>query len=106
MKKKLFLLLLLTLAACSPGISSLEDTILGTWENPDGFQIQFSPEGTGFIQGVPGQIPDSSFTYSVVDQNHISIDFEGEKFTIEIKMNSDAFTWIDPLGEVIYLRVE
>lgn len=107
MKKFIFIsLLFLTLVACSPGNSSLEDAIIGTWENPSGFQVQFYSGGAGFFPGVPEHITDSDFAYTIVDQNHLVIDFQGEKFTIEIYIEGDTLTWKDSLGEVIYQQVK
>jgi hypothetical protein len=84
----------------------LKEKILGTWENTSGFTIQFNSGGTGFIPGVAGEIPDSSFTYTVVDESHIQMNFQGQAFNIEITINDDQLTWKDNLGEVTYTRVK
>ncbi len=103
----LFLLVpLLLLAACSAPSKTLSDRLLGTWKNSDGFTIEFRSASTGFIPGVPGKIPDSNFTYSTIDDSHISIDFEGHQNKIEILIDGDEMTWKDNLGEVSYTRVK
>lgn len=108
MKRILFALLiaLLLLTACSQAKKSLSDDILGNWVNKDGYSIQFQSGGSGFIPGVPGKIPDSSFVYSVTDDSHIEVNFEGKKYTVEITINGDQLTWKDDLGEVAYTRVK
>ncbi len=108
MKRIIFALsiALFLLTSCSEQKKTLTDEILGTWKNTSGFTIQFNSGGTGFIPGVAGEIPDSSFTYTVVDESHIQMNFQGQVFTIEITINDDQLTWKDNLGEVSYTRVK
>jgi hypothetical protein len=107
--KRAFLFLtviMLVAVGCAPAKKSLGDEILGTWKNSEGFTIEFRPNGSGFIPGVAGKIPDSSFYYTVVDSNHIQIDLGGQKQAIEISVDGDQLTWKDQLGEVKYTRVK
>lgn len=99
-------ILLLVLTSCAQAKKSLEDDIQGTWKDKDGYTIQFKPGGEGFIPGVAGSIPDSTFVYSIVDDSHIKIDLQGQSQTIEILISGDQLTWKDQLGEVIYTRVK
>ncbi len=107
--KRVFLALviaLMLLTACAQAKNSLGDEILGTWVNSEGYQLQFHSGGSGFIPGVPGKIPDTTFTYVVKDDSHISIDLGGHVQTIEIQISGDQLTWTDDLGEVAYTRVK
>lgn len=99
-------LALVLLAACFPAKKTLNENILGTWQNNDGYTIEFKDGGAGFIPGVPGKIPDSSFTYLVTDDSHIQIVFQGQKQDIGILIAGDQMTWTDDLGEVAYTRVK
>ena len=68
----LFLVIgLLVFTACAQASKSLGDDILGTWKDKDGYTIQFKSGGTGFIPGVAGSIPDTTFLYSIVDDSHV-----------------------------------
>ena len=100
------LILLILVTACATSQKPLSEAIIGTWENPNGFSIQFMTGGNGFIPGVPGKIPDSAFTYSIVDESHVKIDLEGQNQTIEVTIAGDQLTWKDKLGEVIYKRIK
>ena len=108
MKRIIFILTiaLFFLTACTKQNNSLSDEIVGTWKNTSGFTIQFNSGGTGFIPGVAGEIPDSSFSYTVVDESHIQLNYQEQLFTIEITINGDQLTWKDNLGEVSYTRVK
>ena len=108
MKRTLLFLVmvLLVLTACAQAKKSLGDNILGTWKDKDGYTIQFKPGGSGFIPGVAGSIPDSTFSYSIVDDSHIKIDLQGKSQTIGIAITGDQLTWKDDLGEVAYTRVK
>ena len=99
-----FLLCAILLAACSPSKSRLKDAIIGTWTDAQGYSIQFKPDGRGFIPGVEGKIPDTNFTYSILDESHIQIDMQGRTFAIEIRIEDDQLTWKDEIGEVLYKR--
>jgi hypothetical protein len=85
---------------------SLGNEVLGTWVNSNGFRIEFRSGGSGFIPGVPGAIPDSTFSYSIIDDTHIQINLQGQIQTIEIRVTGDQLTWKDALGEVTYQRVK
>ena len=100
------LLLLLIFTGCAPKQKTLDQSIIGTWVDSSGYKIQFSSEGKGFIPGVPGKIADSDFVYSVVDEQHISMELQGIKVTVEILIKDDTLTWTDSLGEVNYTRVK
>lgn len=106
MKRSLFLLFVLALwlSACSkkPG---LDNTILGTWANPEGYQIEFRENGKGLIPGVEGKVPNTDFVYTVVDEGHVLIDLGSEKYTIAITIEGDKLSWKDKIGEVVYTRV-
>jgi len=108
MKRIIFSLaiVLLLLTSCTSQKNKLAEEILGTWENTSGFTIEFKSGGTGFIPGVAGEIPDSSFSYTVVDESHIQMNFQEQLFTIEITIDGDQLTWKDELGEVLYTRVK
>ena len=97
---------MLVLTSCAQAKKSLADDIVGTWKDKDGYTIQFKSGGSGFIPGVAGSIPDSTFVYSIVDDSHIKIDLQGQSQTIEILISGDQLTWKDELGEVIYTRVK
>ena len=99
-------ILMLVLTSCAQAKKSLADDIVGTWKDKDGYTIQFKSGGSGFIPGVAGSIPDSTFVYSIVDDSHIKIDLQGQSQTIEILISGDQLTWKDELGEVIYTRVK
>ena len=99
-------IVLLLLNACTPGKKNLEDEIQGTWVNDSGYSIQFQPGGMGFIPGVEGKIPDSTFVYSIIDDSHITIDLQGQTQTIGIVIEGDQLTWKDSLGDVAYTRVK
>jgi outer membrane lipoprotein-sorting protein len=107
MKRTILLLVLglLLLTSCAQAKKSLADDIQGTWKDKDGYSIQFKSGGNGFIPGVAGKIPDTTFVYSIVDDSHIKIDFQGTSQTIGIVINGDQLTWKDALGEVVYTRV-
>lgn len=66
--------------------------------------MQFNANGTGFIPGVPGAIPDSQFAYTVLDASHVSIDLNGATYQVEIYVDGDTLTWNDSLGQVVYHR--
>ena len=108
MKRIIFTLAiaLFLLTSCTKQKNSLSEEILGTWKNSSGFTIQFKSGGAGFIPGVAGEIPDSSFSYTVVDESHIQMNYQEQVFTIEITINGDQLTWKDNLGEVPYTRVK
>lgn len=108
MKRIIFALTiaLFLLTSCTESNNTLADDILGTWKNSSGFTIQFNSGGTGFIPGVAGKIPDSSFIYTVTDESHIQMNLQGQVFTIEITIDGDELTWKDSLGEVPYTRVK
>ncbi len=62
------------LSACQPAKPTLEDSIIGMWENSSGYATEFRNGGEGFIPGVPDKMPPTIFKYSIVDQDHVSID--------------------------------
>ncbi len=106
--KRIFLVLagiLLLLAACAPAKADLKDQLLGTWKNEEGYSIEFRSGGLGFIPGVPGKIPDSTFSYTLTDESHIRIDFQGDQQDVEIRIDGDQLVWKDDLGEVTYTRL-
>ncbi len=96
----------LILSACAPAEKTLADRIQGTWKSTEGFSIEFHGDGTGFIPGVAGKIPDTSFNYSIVDESHVQLDLQGQMQTIGITISDDKLTWKDDLGEVEYTREE
>jgi hypothetical protein len=108
MKRTILLLVigLLVFTACAQASKSLGDDILGTWKDKDGYTIQFKSGGAGFIPGVAGSIPDTTFLYSIVDDSHVKIELPGRSQTIEIVIKGDQLTWKDNLGEVAYTRVK
>ncbi len=108
MKRALFALSIavLLLTACAQPKKTLSEEILGTWVNKDGYSIQFQAGGSGFIPGVAGKIPDSTFVYYITDESHIEVSFQGKKLPVEITINGDQLTWKDDLGEVAYTRVK
>jgi hypothetical protein len=97
---------LLLLTSCSSSPKKLTEDIVGTWKNTSGYTIQFKSGGAGFIPGVAGKIPDSSFIYTVMDESHIQMNLQGQLVTIGITINGDQLTWKDDLGEVSYTRVK
>jgi len=99
-------LFLIVLASCSNGKQSLEDEIVGKWIDSSGFTIEFYEGGTGFIEGVPGKIPDSSFSYITLNETTVQINFQGVTYDIDILIDGDQLTWKDELGEVVYTRAE
>jgi len=101
-----FAIALLLLTSCSSPKNTLKDDILGTWKNTSGYTIEFKTGGAGFIPGVAGKIPDSSFAYTVIDESHILMDLGGQTVKIGITINGDQLTWKDDLGEVSYTRVK
>jgi hypothetical protein len=100
------ILLMFSLAACAPARPSLESALQGTWQDSQGFQIEFRSGGKGFIPGVAGKIPDTDFTYQIIDEKQVRIDFLGQQVTVEIHINNDQLTWKDSIGEVQYSRVK
>lgn len=104
--KKNFLVILffVFLAGCATPKTSLQHAITGSWVDKDGYELQFFPDGKGFIPGVSGKIPDSEFTYTVTDEQHIEIIFQGSKNNIGISIVNDTLTWRDSLGEIVYTR--
>ena len=108
MKKLIFMLtiILLALTSCAPAKKHLAQDILDNWKNSDGYTIEFRSGGNGFIPGVAGKIPDSDFTYTIIDESHVQIDVQGQQQTIEITIAGDQMTWKDDLGEVAYTRVK
>jgi hypothetical protein len=94
------------LTACSDKKSVLANQILGTWKNTSGYTIQFKDGGTGFIPGVAGQIPDTTFSYAVTDESHIQMNVQGQVVNIQVTINGDQLTWTDELGVVSYTRVK
>ena len=108
MRKFFFTLILLSLmlAACAEAPHSLATDLLGTWQDKQGFKIEFRNSGAGFIPGVAGSIPDSTFSYKIIDEQHVEMDAQGQKATIEFHIDGDQLTWKDAIGEVIYTRVK
>ena len=53
-----------------------------------------------------GSIPDSTFSYKIIDEQHVEMDAQGQQATIEFHINGDQLTWKDAIGEVIYTRVK
>jgi hypothetical protein len=107
--RKIFLAMLLLaicLVACAPASPSLERDLLGTWQDSQGFQIEFRESGNGFIPGVEGKIPDSNFTYQIIDEQHVLMDAQGQQITIELRVDGDKLTWKDTIGEVQYTRLK
>ena len=108
--KKIFIFALIlfavSLTACTPERPSLESTLLGTWQDSQGFQIEFRSGGVGYIPGVDGNIPNSNFTYQIIDGQHVQIETQGQQVTIELIVDGDKLTWKDKLGEVIYYRLK
>ena len=104
--KKICLLLIMVfiLFGCSTNKPNLGETIIGTWVDQSSYEIQFFKDGKGFIPGVPGKIPDTSFEYSTLDENHITFNLEQSKITVEIRVEGDTLTWKDEIGEVVYHR--
>ncbi len=95
------------LSACAPNQKArLEKAIVGNWVSSDGFSLQFSADGSGFIPGVEGKIPDSTFVYTVIDGSHVSLNLAGQRVTIEVLIDGDNLTWKDDLGEVKYTRAK
>ncbi len=108
MKKLLFIftILLFALTSCAPAKKSLTNEILGNWKSAEGFTIEFRAGGSGYIPGVAGKIPDSSFDYTIVDESHIQLHLQGQIQTIGITIAGDQLTWKDELGEVAYTRIK
>lgn len=108
MKRLLLIQILLSvlLLSCTSARKSLQDEIVGKWTDSEGFTIEFFEDGTGFIPGVQGAIPDSNFTYQVIDETQVKIDFQGGAYQIEVLIKDDQLVWKDNLGEVVYTRAE
>jgi len=104
--KKICLLLVMVfiLTGCAANKPNLGETIIGTWVDQSGYEIQFFKDGKGFIPGVAGKIPDTNFQYSVKDAGHIIFDIEQSKITVGIEIEGETLTWKDDIGEVIYHR--
>jgi hypothetical protein len=102
----LLVLAILIISACQPPKPSLETAILGNWVNASGYTIEFKSGGDGFIPGVAGKVPATTFKYSIVDQEHVLIDLGSEKYTIQITVDGDKLTWTDKIGVETYTRVK
>jgi hypothetical protein len=100
------MLAVVSLSACAPARPSLENALQGSWQDAQGFQIEFRSGGKGFIPGVAGKIPDTNFTYQIIDEQHVLMNAEGQQVSIEFHVDGDKLTWKDSLGEVIYTRVK
>jgi hypothetical protein len=94
------------LAACSPPGRSLEESIVGRWVNVDGYEIEFFLDGKGIFFGVEDYIASSEFSYQIIDETNVVIEYLGAKYAIEIVIQGDKLIWIDRLGEVEYSRLE
>ena len=108
MRKIIFGLILfaISLAACAPASPSLERDLVGIWQDSQGFQIEFRGSGKGFIPGVEGKIPDTDFTYQLIDEQHVLMNTQGQQVAIELHVDGDKLTWKDTIGEVQYTRVK
>ncbi|MCX6079674.1 MAG: hypothetical protein NTW32_09105 [Chloroflexi bacterium] len=108
MRKIFFALIMFAifLVACAPASPSLERNLVGTWQDSQGFQIEFRGSGKGFIPGVEGKIPDSDFTYQIIDEQHVLMSAQGQQVTIDLHVDGDKLTWKDTIGEVQYTRVK
>ncbi|HEX7555620.1 MAG TPA: hypothetical protein VF338_03270 [Leptolinea sp.] len=102
----LFLIMAFILFGCSVQKPTLEKAIIGKWVDKTGYEIHFFTGGKGFIPGVPEKIPDSNFQYSIVDENHISIEIEDTKQTLETKIEGDNLTLKYGQEDVIYKRIK
>lgn len=97
---------LCVLAACSSPGRALEESIIGRWVNVDSYEIEFLADGEGHFPGLEESIETSDFTYQIIDDTHVVIEYLGVEYTIEIVVQGDTLIWIDKLGEVEYSRVE
>lgn len=99
---------LMAFSGCSTPVSQagLKEALIGKWESTDGYQVEFFADGTGFIPGVAGSIPDSTFEYTLNDDTHITLSMGGQNYAIEILIEGDELTWKDTLGEVSYTRLK
>lgn len=84
--------------------TGLKEELVGKWESTDGYEVEFFVDGTGFIPGVAGSIPDNTFEYSVDDETHITLSMGDQSFAIEVMIDGNELTWKDSLGEVSYTR--
>jgi len=102
----LLVLAIFILSACQPAKPTLENSIVGVWQNASGYTIEFRNGGDGFIPGVPDEIPATTFKYTIVDQEHVTLDLGSEKYTIQITVDDDTLTWTDKIGVETYTRVK
>ncbi|MCX6030733.1 MAG: hypothetical protein NT169_15735 [Chloroflexi bacterium] len=112
------LLLTFAVAACAsfptptPTPQPIEKAIVGKWVNPQGGEVNFYADNTGFIPGLKGEpedIPDSKFTYYFQDKTHLGIALEGQTSVVmEIKIEGDKMTWRSRTSntEFVYTRAK
>jgi hypothetical protein len=80
----------------------LEEEIVGTWVNAEGYQVEFYRDGQGFIPGVEGAIPipDSPFFYKIEGSTLFLTLAEGMTLELEVTIKDDKMTWTSQIADM------
>lgn len=104
MKRWLLLVVVLplVLSSCSMWARPLEEEIVGTWVNAEGYEVEFYPNGEGFIPGVEGDIPipDSPFFYKVEGSTLFLTLVDGTTLELEVTIEDDKMTWASQIADM------
>jgi uncharacterized lipoprotein YehR (DUF1307 family) len=103
--------LILFLSSCSFGGRPLSEEIVGKWINAEGYEVEFYPDGQGFIPGVEGAIPipDSPFSYRIEDESKLFLTLsDGTTLELVVTIKGDKMTWASQIAEINfeYTRVK
>lgn len=101
----------LFVSSCSLWTRPLQEEIVGTWVNAEGYEVEFYPDGRGFIPGEDGAIPipDSPFTYRIEDESKLFLTLmDGTTLELEVAIEDDTMTWASQIAEINfeYTRVK
>jgi hypothetical protein len=95
-------IVILLVSGCSLWARPLDEQIVGTWINAEGYTVEFYPNGQGFIPGEEGDfpIPDAPFSYRIEDGSTLFLSLmDGTTLELELTIQDDRMTWASQIAE-------
>jgi hypothetical protein len=101
----------LLVSGCSLWTPPLDEQIVGTWVNEEGYEVEFYPNGQGFIPGLEGDfpIPDAPFSWRIEGGPKLYLTLsDGTTLELELTIQDDRMIWASQIAgfDFEYTRVK
>jgi hypothetical protein len=95
------------LAPRSPSTAPVEKAIVGKWTYPKGGELDFNPDGSGYIPAV-SDMGSIDFVYFFPDETHMVINMGTQVLTVTMHLAGDQLIWYtaDPNVTYVFTRVK